>query len=182
MLSAKKLKELCKQRDISKDQLAGQLVRGGLSEKQAKSAIENWKRGLFKPLPSKEDIRKLATALYVDVNDISDWESSCRYAPFSARKARLVSQLIIGRSVQDAMDVLKFTNKRAAETVNKVLKSAIADADEQEADVDNLVVSEARVDGAGVRLGTKRWRAKDRGRAHSIRKTACHVHVTVTQA
>ncbi|HPS54820.1 MAG TPA: 50S ribosomal protein L22 [Sedimentisphaerales bacterium] len=182
MLSAKKLKELCKQRDISKDQLAGQLVRGGLSEKQAKSAIENWKQGLFKPLPSKEDIRKLATALYVDVNDISDWKSSCRYAPFSARKARLVSQLIIGRSVQDAMDVLKFTNKRAAETVNKVLKSAIADADEQEANVDSLVVSEARVDGAGVRLGTKRWRAKDRGRAHSIRKTACHVHVTVTQA
>jgi len=182
MLSAKKLKELCEQRDISIDQLAGQLVRGGLSEKQAKSAVENWKKGLFKPLPRKEDIRKLATALYVDVNDISAWKSSCRYAPFSARKARLVSQLIVGRSVQDAMDVLKFTNKRAAETIDKVLKCAVADADGQEADVENLFISEARVDDAGIRIGTKRWIAKDRGRAHPIRKTACHVHVTVTQA
>ena len=181
MLSAKKLKKLCKQRDISTDQLAGQLARGGLSEKQAKSAIGNWKRGLFKPLPAKEDIRKLATALYVGVNDISDWASSCMYAPFSARKARLVSQLITGRRVQDAMDVLKFTNKRAAGIINKVLKCAVADADEQKADVEKLVVSETRVDGAGIRLGTKRWIAKDRGRAHAIRKTACHVHVTVTQ-
>lgn len=181
MLSAKKLKKLCKQRNMSTDQLAGQLVRGGLNEKQARSAISNWSKGLFKPLPTKEDIRKLAAALYVDVNDISDWESTCRYAPFSARKARLVSQLIVGRRVQDAMDVLKFTNKRAAETINKVLKCAVADADEQKADVENLLVSESRVDGAGIRIGTKRWRAKDRGRAHSIRKTACHVHVTVTQ-
>jgi len=182
MLSAKKLKDLCKQSDVTKDQLAGQLVRGGLSEKKAKSAVENWKKGLFKPTPRKEDIRKLATALYVDVNDISDWKSSCRYAPFSARKARLVTELIKGRSVQEAMDVLKFTHKRAAEIINKVLKCAIADADEQQADVEKLFICEARVDCAGIRIGTKRWIAKDRGRAHPIRKTACHVHVTVTQA
>ena len=79
------------------------------------------------------------------------------------------------------MDILKFTNKRAAGMVDKVLKTAVADADEQRADVDNLYVSEARVDDAGVRIGTKRWIAKDRGRAHPIRKKACHIHVTVTQ-
>ena len=100
----------------------------------------------------------------------------------SARKVRLVTDLIVGRGVQDAMDVLKFTRKRAASMVDKVLKAAVADADEQQADVDTLYVSEARVDEAGVRLGTKRWMPKDRGRAHPIRKTACHIHVTVTQA
>jgi large subunit ribosomal protein L22 len=65
--------------------------------------------------------------------------------------------------------------------VGKLLKCATADADEQQADVDTLVVKEARVDDAGVRMGTKRFRAKDRGRAHAIRKKACHIHVTITQ-
>ena len=113
---------------------------------------------------------------------MADWRSSYRFAPISARKARLVTQLIIGRSVQDAMDVLKFTQKRAAAMVDKVLRTAIADADEQRADVDSLYVSEARVDDAGVRMGTKRWIPKDRGRAHPISKKACHIHITVTQA
>ena len=66
--------------------------------------------------------------------------------------------------------------------IDKVLKSAVAGADEQQADVDNLYVSSARVDDAGVRIGTKRWIPKDRGRAHPIRKKACHIYVTVTQA
>jgi large subunit ribosomal protein L22 len=100
----------------------------------------------------------------------------------SARKVRLVTQLISGRSVQDALDILKFTRKRAASFIYKVLKSAIADADEQNANVDDLVVSEARVDDAGNRIGTKRWIAKDRGRAHSINKRACHIYVTVSEA
>ncbi|OHB62542.1 MAG: 50S ribosomal protein L22 [Planctomycetes bacterium RBG_13_50_24] len=110
-----------------------------------------------------------------------DWRSSCRFAPFSARKARLVTQLIAGRSVQDALDILKFTEKRAAAVIDKVLRSAVADADEQKADVDNLYVSSARVDDAGVRINTKRWIPKDRGRTHRISKKACHIHITVTQ-
>ena len=84
--------------------------------------------------------------------------------------------------MQDALDILKFTRKRAAEMISKALRAAIADADEQEADVDNLYVSEARVDDAGVRIGTKRWIAKDRGRAHSLTKKGCHIHITVTQS
>ena len=66
--------------------------------------------------------------------------------------------------------------------MDKVLKSAVADADEQQADVDRLYVSQARVDDAGVRIGTKRWIAKDRGKAHPIRKKASHLYVTVTAA
>ena len=65
--------------------------------------------------------------------------------------------------------------------MNKALKSAIASADEDSADVENLYVCLAKVDSAGIRTGTKRWIAKDRGRAHSIRKMASHIHVAVTE-
>jgi large subunit ribosomal protein L22 len=182
MLSADKLKELCQRRQISVEQLAEQIVRPGLDEKESLVAVKNWQKGLFKPRPRTDDVRHLAAALSSEVNDLVDWRSSYRFAPLSARKARLVTQLITGRSVQDAMDILKFTRKRAAAVIDKVLRSAVADADEQQADVDNLYVSSARVDDAGVRIGTKRWVPKDRGRAHPIRKNACHIHITVTQA
>jgi large subunit ribosomal protein L22 len=182
MLSDSKLKKLCKQRKIDVEQLAGQLVRGGLDKQKAVAAFKNWQKGLFKPKPRTEDIRRLATALSVEVNDLIEWRSSYRYAPGSASKARLVTQLIVGRSVQDAMDILQFTRKRAAPMVDKIMKSAVADADEQQADVDNLYVSKAYVEDAGVRAGTKTWRAKDRGRAYAIRQKACHIHIVVTQA
>lgn len=172
---------MCKARRITVEQLAGQLVRGGLNKKQAVAAVKNWKKGFFRPLPRKEDISRLAAAISVDVNDIVQWCSSYRYAPMSPQKAKLVAQLIVGRDTQQALDILKFTSKRAATMMEKVLKTAIADADEQQADVDSLYVSRARVDDAGVRLGTKRWFPKDRGRAHPIRKKACHIHITVSQ-
>ena len=181
MLSADKLRELCQERQIGADQLAGYLARGGFDRQKAAVAVNNWQKGLFKPKPRADDINRLASALSVESNDLADWRSSCRYAPISARKARLVTQLIVGRSVQDAMDILKFTRKRAATMIDKVLRSAVADADEQQADVDGLYVNCARVDDAGVRIGTKRWIAKDRGRAHPISRKACHIHITVTQ-
>lgn len=182
MLSAEKLRKVCERKKIGLEQLGEQIVRSGLSRRKAVAALKNWQRGLMKPLPRKEDIRSLAAALAVDVNDLSQWCSSYRYAPSSPRKASLVVRLIVGRGVQDAMDLLKFTNKRVATMVNKVLKAAVADADEQQADVDNLYVSCARVDDAGIRIGTKRWMPKDRGRAHPINKKACHIYVTVAEA
>jgi large subunit ribosomal protein L22 len=182
MLSATKLKEVAERQRVTVQDLARSIARGGLEMKDAVSAVRNWQKGLFKPLPTTEDVRRLAEALSVEVREISDWHSSCRYAPMAARKARLVTALIVGRRVQDAMDVLKFTRKRAAPIIDKVLKAAVADADEQQVDVDNLYVAEARVDEAGIRLGTKRWIPKDRGRAHPLRKKACHIHVTVSQA
>jgi large subunit ribosomal protein L22 len=181
MLSADKLKELCRQQRISVDELAGHLARAGFNKQKAIAAVKNWQKGLFNPEPQAEDIRRLATALSVEVNDLADWRSSYRFAPMSAQKARLVTRMITGRRVREAMDILKFTRKRAATMIDKVLKSAVADADEQQADVDNLYVCSARVDDAGNRIGTKRWIPKDRGRAHPINKKACHIHVTVTQ-
>ena len=182
MLSGAKLKKLCEQRQMGTEQLASQLVRGGLNSQEAAAAVRNWQKGLFKPIPRRDDIRRLAAALSAEVNDLAAWRSSYRFAPMSARKVRLVTQLIVDRRVQDAMDILKFTRKRAATMVDKVLKSAVADADEQQADVDNLYVSEARADDAGVRIGTKRWMPKDRGRALPICSKACHINITVTQA
>ncbi len=182
MLSSSKLKDVCSKGQVNIEQVASQIERGGLNKKQAVSAVKNWQKGQMKPIPGRDDIRRLATALGVEENDLAAWRSSYKYAPMSPRKVRLVTQLIVGRSVQDAMDILKFTQKRAAGMVDKVLKCAVADADEQQADMDNLYVSEARVDDAGVRLGTKRWIPKDRGRAHPISKKACHIYVTVTQA
>ncbi len=181
MLSVEKLNNLCKEQNKSDTELAGQLVRGGLNERKSKAAVKNWKKGLMKPNPKREDIEKLADALSVEINDISCWRSTYRYAPVSARKARLVTDLIEGRHVQDALDILKFTNKRAASMIEKTLRAAIADADEQAAEVESLFVTEARVDDAGVRIGTKRWIPKDRGRAHPIRKKACHIYVTVSE-
>ena len=181
MLSASKLDNLIKRTGKSVADLAVGLKRAGLTEKQAASAIKNWRKGLMKPLPRKSDIEALASGLGVETVGVSEWKSSVRYAPNSPRKARLVTQLIAGRDAQEALDLLKFTKKRASDVVQKALKSAIASADEDSANVENLYVCLAKVDGAGVRVGTKRWIPKDRGRANSIRKMASHIHVAVTE-
>ena len=181
MLNGKKLKEICKQSSANINELAEQIVRGGLDRKSAVSAIKNWQKCLYKPAPKAEDVRKLASTLGIEATKISEWRSDYMYAPMSPSKARLVSALIAGRPVQDALDLLKFTNKRAASMINQVLKCAVANADEGQADVENLYVSESRIDGAGRRIGTKTWIPKDRGRAHPIKKQACHIHVAVAE-
>lgn len=181
MLSGKKLAEVSKKSNVGDVQLAEHLARGGMSKDDALSAIGNWKQCKYTPIPGKEDVERLASALSVETGAISEWRASLRYAPMSASKVRLVTQLIAGRDVQDALDLLTFTHKRAAPAIKKLLQSAVANADEQEADVDNLYVAEARADQAGRRIGTKAWHPKDRGRAHPIRKEASHIYVTVSE-
>ncbi len=181
MLDGIKVKKLCDTNKVSVEQLAGHVARGGFDRDNAMSALKNWFKGLYKPAPSGDDVERIASGLGVETSEISFWRASYRYAPSSARKARLTTELISGRTVQDALDVLKFEHKRAARMVEQVLKSAIANADEQEADVERLYISEARVDDAGRRIGTKSWIAKDRGRAHPIKKSASHIYVTVAQ-
>ncbi|MCY2924740.1 MAG: 50S ribosomal protein L22 [Planctomycetota bacterium] len=106
------------------------------------------------------------------------WRSIHRYARMSARKVRLIADMVRGRDVQDALNVLKFSPNRAAMMISKVLRSAIANANEGEADVESLFVSVSRVDEGPV---IKRIRAKDRGRAYEIRKRMCHIVIEVDQ-
>lgn len=104
--------------------------------------------------------------------------ASHRFARIAPRKARLIADLIRGRRVDDAMTTLEFSKRRAAWYFKAVLKSAIANAEEGDADVHTLYVSESRVDeGPSI----KRWQAKDRGRAHPILKRTSHLHVAVDQ-
>jgi large subunit ribosomal protein L22 len=106
------------------------------------------------------------------------WRASHRYARVSARKARLVVDLIRDLPVARAQDVLRFTRKRAAPLIAKVLASAIANANEQEADVRSLFVAQAKVDEGPF---FRRFRPKDRGRAHEILKRTSHLTVVVEE-
>jgi large subunit ribosomal protein L22 len=101
--------------------------------------------------------------------------AQAKWVRTSPRKARLVVEHIRGRSVPEARTVLAFTTRAAARDVEKVLRSAIANAEANHGLVgDDLYVSAAFVD-EGPTL--KRWRARARGRAARIRKHTCHITV-----
>jgi large subunit ribosomal protein L22 len=98
-----------------------------------------------------------------------------KWVRMSPRKARLVADHIRGRSVPEARTVLAFTQRAAAREIEKVLRSAIANAEANHGLVgDNLVVSAAYVDEGPV---MKRWRARARGRVARIKKPTCHITV-----
>jgi large subunit ribosomal protein L22 len=98
-------------------------------------------------------------------------------ARLSAQKARLVADQIRNKGVEDALDILAFSNKKGAEIIKKVLESAIANAEHNEgADVDALKVSTIFVD-EGVSL--KRIKPRAKGRADRITKRTCHITVKV---
>lgn len=101
-----------------------------------------------------------------------------RFARITARKARLLTDLIRNQPVDKALDLLKFNKKRGAVMVAKVLKSAIANADAQEADVENLYVSKSFCDDGPI---MKRFQPKDRGKSYSIFKRMCHITVEVEE-
>lgn len=104
------------------------------------------------------------------------YKATHRFARISPRKARLIADLIRGKKIDYALSQLEFSKKRAAWYFKSVLNSAIANAQEQDADVSMLFVTESRVDEGSV---IKRWRPKDRGRAHPIRKPTSHLIITV---
>jgi ribosomal protein L22 len=101
--------------------------------------------------------------------------AEAKWVRTSPRKARLVAEHIRGRSVPEARTVLAFTPRAAARELEKVLKSAIANAEANHGLVgDDLYVSSATVDGGPT---LKRWRARARGRAARIRKRTCHITI-----
>ncbi len=97
----------------------------------------------------------------------------------SPRKARLVANLVRGRTVSNAVDLLKLTNKRAAPMVSKLIQSAIANASAQATvDVDRLIVSEVFVD-EGQTL--KRFLPRAQGRATPLKKRSSHITVKLRE-
>ncbi len=102
-----------------------------------------------------------------------------RYIRIAPRKVRIVIDLIRGKQIGEALAILKYTPKVASEVVEKVLKSAVANAEHNfNMDVDKLYVAEAYVD-QGPTL--KRIHPRSRGQAFSILKRSSHVTVVVKE-
>lgn len=102
-----------------------------------------------------------------------------RNAPFAAQKGRLVADQIRGLPVEKALNLLKFSDKKAAGIIKKVLESAVANAEHNEgADVDELKISTVYVDEGPTH---KRIRPRAKGRANRIFKRTCHITVKVSE-
>ncbi len=105
-------------------------------------------------------------------------KAEARYIRTSPQKARLVIDLIRGQKAGDAINILRTTNKRVAPSVEKVLRSAIANAENRsnDVDVDKLFVTEAYVND-GPRM--KRVRPAPMGRAYRYQRRSSHIVVKV---
>ncbi len=107
------------------------------------------------------------------------FEAKHRYARISPRKARLVMDLIRGRDVDDAITLLRFSKQRASGMIEKVIRSAVANANEQEVPTrETLFVAKAWVDPGPT---IKRFQPKDRGKAYSIKKRTSHLVVELDE-
>ncbi|MBN1326743.1 MAG: 50S ribosomal protein L22 [Candidatus Cloacimonetes bacterium] len=96
----------------------------------------------------------------------------------SARKARLVLDLIRGKSVPEAQEILTFSKKRVAHNVAKLLNSAVANATVKEGKsmTDNMVVSKVFADDGPI---MKRYRPRAHGRATVVRRRTCHITLEI---
>jgi len=103
-----------------------------------------------------------------------------KFARISPRKARLLMNLVRGRDVDDAINLLKFAKQRSSGMIEKVIRSAVANANEQEVTQSRnaLFVAKAWVDPGPV---IKRFQPKDRGKAYSIKKRTSHLVVTIDE-
>jgi len=105
-------------------------------------------------------------------------KSTYKYARISPKKARDVARAIQGMPVSEALDVLAYTPRKAAQIVSKTLKSAVANAENNfELDAEELTVKEATV-GDGPTF--KRFKPRARGSAGAIRKRTSHVFIVLT--
>ena len=101
-----------------------------------------------------------------------------RYLRIAPRKVRLVADLIRGKTVLEAQNILNFVTKKAAKDLLKLLNSAIANAKNLELDLANLYISKILVD-EGPKY--KRWRARARGMAAEIQKKTSHVTIILDE-
>jgi large subunit ribosomal protein L22 len=106
--------------------------------------------------------------------------AQAKWVRTSARKARLVLEHVRGRTVPEARTVLAFSPRAVAEDIEKVLRSAVANAEANHGvlDADSLVIAAAYAD-EGPTL--KRWRPRARGRVNRIRKRTCHITLELVE-
>ena len=108
---------------------------------------------------------------------MSETRAVLRGVRLSVDKGRLVADLIRGKKVDQALNILTFTPKKAAGIIKKALESAIANAEHNDgADIDELKVKTIYVEQGTV---LKRFTARAKGRGNRISKGTCHVYVTV---
>ena len=105
--------------------------------------------------------------------------ATARTVRIAPRKVRMVVDLIRGKKIGEAIAILRLTPKTASPVVEKVLNSAIANAEHNyEMNVENLIVSEVRVDEGAT---MKRFRPRAQGRASAINKRTSHITVVVSE-
>jgi large subunit ribosomal protein L22 len=113
----------------------------------------------------------------MSVPETQEVRAAAKWVRISPRKARLVVEHIRGRTVPEARTMLAFTERAAAREVEKLLRSAVANAEANHNLIgDDLVVKAVYVDAGPV---IKRWRARARGRSTRIRKRTCHITLTL---
>ena len=105
------------------------------------------------------------------------YEATHRHARISARKVRPIADLIRGKHADEALDILKYMPQRGARLLEKVLNSALGNAEDRRAtNIDNLIVIDARVDGGPM---FKRVRPRARGMAFMVKRRMAHIHIKV---
>ncbi len=113
-----------------------------------------------------------------------DFTAKHRFARISARKVRLVADLVRGKFVDDALDILRFQPQRGARLLEKVIKSALANAQDPEqnpgrvADVGTMLLQDVRIDGGPM---MKRFMPRARGISCMIKRRMSHISVTVSE-
>lgn len=113
---------------------------------------------------------------------VKSYAAKLRYARITARKARLVADLIRGRTVNNALEVLGFEHKRAASFYSGLVRSAMANAGQDEGvNVNQLVITDCRADDGPMLQGRMRFRPGPQGRAHPFKKLTSHLTVVVSQ-
>lgn len=177
-LRAKELKNRADEAGVSVEQLADAVTRDGLSGDAAVKAVRNWLGGKGTPRCTRRDIEAMATAVGCLSREIATFTTQVRNHRGSPKKAILVADMIRGKSYEEASNMLAFSTKRAAVNFRKALMAAAADAEQLGADTSNVFVSEVTVD-RGMHI--KRFRPKDRGRAHPIVKRTSHITLSLQE-
>ncbi|MCB0377291.1 MAG: 50S ribosomal protein L22 [Chlamydiia bacterium] len=106
-------------------------------------------------------------------------KASAKFVRVGEQKARLVANMIRGKSVNDAIRILSYENKKPAEIIKKLVESAVANADQKQViDVDNLYVKEIMVDKGPF---MKRYQPRAQGRAFVIKKKSSHISLVLDE-